>query len=129
MKRDESPFQWSGPISTSHGSNLKKKARGPTAKRIRAATRQLMSSKFSTGLNLLVLLLVSQSGIERVWAHAYPVVSLPLDGAVLKEPREVRIQFTEGLELAFRQIVVKGLTARSSVRENCASWRMIQWRS
>jgi methionine-rich copper-binding protein CopC len=88
-----------------------------------------MSSKFSTGLNLLVLLLVSQSGIERVWTHAYPVVSLPLDGAVLKEPREVRIQFTEGLELAFRQIVVKGLTARSSVRENCASWRMIQWRS
>ena len=89
-----------------------------------------MSSKFSTGLNLLVLLLVSQTDMERVWAHAYPAVSLPLDGAVLKEPPiEVRIQFTEGLELAFRQIVVKGLTARSSVRENCASWRMIQWRS
>jgi methionine-rich copper-binding protein CopC len=68
-----------------------------------------MSSKFLTGLSLLGLLFVSQAGMERAWAHAYPAVSSPLDGAVLKEPpREVRIQFTERLELAFSQIVVKG---------------------
>jgi len=37
------------------------------------------------------------------------MVSSPENGAVLKEsPREVRIQFTEGLELAFSQITVKG---------------------
>jgi methionine-rich copper-binding protein CopC len=42
-------------------------------------------------------------------AHAYPAVSIPNDGATVKEPpREVRIQFTEGIELAFSQITVKG---------------------
>ena len=44
-----------------------------------------------------------------VWAHAYPAVSIPGDGAILKEPpHEVRIQFTEGIEIAFSQITVKG---------------------
>jgi methionine-rich copper-binding protein CopC len=71
-----------------------------------------MSSKFSTGLSLLVLALISHDAGTRVWAHAYPAISLPADGATLKEPpREVRIQFTEGLELAFSQIVVKGPNA------------------
>jgi methionine-rich copper-binding protein CopC len=70
-----------------------------------------MSSKFSTGLSLLVLALISHDAGTRVWAHAYPAISLPADGATLKKPpREVRIQFTEGLELAFSQIVVKGPT-------------------
>jgi methionine-rich copper-binding protein CopC len=42
-------------------------------------------------------------------AHAYPAVAVPSNGATLKEaPREVRIQFTEGVELAFSQITVKG---------------------
>jgi hypothetical protein len=42
------------------------------------------------------------------WAHAYPAVSVPNDGATVKEsPREMRIQFTEGVELAFSQITVK----------------------
>jgi methionine-rich copper-binding protein CopC len=56
----------------------------------------------------LVLMLFTVAG-ERAWGHAYPAISLPADGATLKEaPREVRIQFTEGLELAFSQVVVKG---------------------
>ena len=42
------------------------------------------------------------------WAHAYPAVSIPNNGAIVKEPREVRIQFTEGVEIAFSQIRVKG---------------------
>ena len=42
-------------------------------------------------------------------AHAYPAVSIPNDGAAVKEPpREVRIQFTEPIELAFSHITVKG---------------------
>jgi methionine-rich copper-binding protein CopC len=45
---------------------------------------------------------------EIAWAHAYPAVSLPGDGAILREsPREVRIQFTEGVEIEFSRIVVK----------------------
>lgn len=43
-----------------------------------------------------------------VWAHAYPVVSVPADGATVSEsPREIRIQFTEGIEMEFSRIVVK----------------------
>ena len=43
-----------------------------------------------------------------VWAHAYPAVTVPTDGATVKaSPREMRIQFTEGIELAFSQITVK----------------------
>jgi methionine-rich copper-binding protein CopC len=41
-------------------------------------------------------------------AHAYPMVAVPADGAVLREsPREIRIQFTEGIELEFSRIDVK----------------------
>ncbi|MGH7887957.1 MAG: copper resistance CopC family protein [Candidatus Binatia bacterium] len=44
-----------------------------------------------------------------LWAHAYPAVSMPNHGATVKEaPREVRIQFTEAVEIAFSQITVKG---------------------
>jgi methionine-rich copper-binding protein CopC len=65
-----------------------------------------MCFKFLTAVSLLLALLAPD---DRVWAHAYPAASSPLDGATLKEPpREVRIQFTEGLELVFSQIVVKG---------------------
>ena len=43
------------------------------------------------------------------WAHAYPAVSIPNNGATVKEsPREVRIQFTEAIEMAFSSISVKG---------------------
>lgn len=67
-----------------------------------------MSSKFLIGLSASVLL--SLHGIATAaWAHAYPAVTVPTNGATIKEPpREVRIQFTEGIELAFSAITVKG---------------------
>jgi copper resistance protein C len=67
-----------------------------------------MYSKCLIALSFLIFLC---SGWTRnlAWSHAYPTVSSPADGASLKEPpREVRIQFTEGLELAFSRITVKG---------------------
>jgi len=67
-----------------------------------------MFSKLLIALSFTGLLLFDWT--ERLaWAHAYPRVSFPENGAVLKEaPREIRIQFTEGLELAFSRITVKG---------------------
>jgi methionine-rich copper-binding protein CopC len=68
-----------------------------------------MSSKFLIALSLAILLPTLQAQRQFVWAHAYPAVSVPNDGATVKEsPREVRIQFTEGIEFAFSQIIVKG---------------------
>jgi methionine-rich copper-binding protein CopC len=68
-----------------------------------------MYSKFLIVLSPAFILFLLQGNGTPVWAHAYPTVSSPADGASLKEPpREVRIQFTEGLELAFSQITVKG---------------------
>lgn len=66
-------------------------------------------SRYSIAASLAGLVLIGHASAGSLWAHAYPAVALPADGAVLKEaPREVRIQFTEGLELAFSQITVKG---------------------
>jgi methionine-rich copper-binding protein CopC len=42
-----------------------------------------------------------------VRSHAYPAASVPADGATVKEAREVRIQFTEGVEIEFSRIDVK----------------------
>jgi copper resistance protein C len=68
-----------------------------------------MYSKFLIVLSSAFLLVALHVTEGLAWAHAYPTVSSPADGASLKEPpREVRIQFTEGLELAFSQITVKG---------------------
>ena len=68
-----------------------------------------MSSKFLFALSLAILLPAPETQRQFVWAHAYPAVSVPNNGATVKEsPREVRIQFTEGIELAFSQITVKG---------------------
>lgn len=54
------------------------------------------------------LLLAAAGSPASLWAHAYPMVAVPTDGAVLREPpREVRIQFTEGIELEFSRIEVK----------------------
>ena len=72
-----------------------------------------MYFKFSIALSAALLLSLSlrQFG-SGAWAHAYPAVSIPNDGATIKEsPREVRIQFTEGVELAFSQITVKSAKA------------------
>ena len=68
-----------------------------------------MCSKFSIALSALLALAIIHASAGLARAHAYPAVSTPNNGAALKEPpREVRIQFTEGVELAFSQIVVKG---------------------
>ena len=68
-----------------------------------------MYSKCSIVLSSLLALFSSQLRAELSWAHAYPAVSIPNNGATVKEPpREVRIQFTEGVEIAFSQITVKG---------------------
>ena len=41
-------------------------------------------------------------------AHAYPVNVSPADGSTIAQPpREVRVQFTEGVELEFSRIDVK----------------------
>ena len=68
-----------------------------------------MFFKFSIVLSTALLLSLSiELSASRAWAHAYPTVSFPNDGTTVKEsPREMRIQFTEGIELAFSQITVK----------------------
>ena len=67
-----------------------------------------MSSKCLIALSFFICLCFGWTR-NVAWSHAYPTVSSPADGASLKEPpREVRIQFTEGLELAFSRITVKG---------------------
>src|SRR5215467_2654839 len=69
---------------------------------------QPMYSRFLIVLSLAGFLWLGAHA-RPVWAHAYPAVSTPNNGAILKEPpREVRIQFTEGVEIAFSQITVKG---------------------
>jgi methionine-rich copper-binding protein CopC len=68
-----------------------------------------MSSKFSIALSAALLLIGLSISGAAAWAHAYPAVSMPNDGATMKEPpRELRIQFTEGVEVSFSQITVKG---------------------
>jgi len=65
-----------------------------------------MYFKFSIALSIPLALILTRS---LLWAHAYPAVSMPNDGATVKEaPQEVRIQFTEAVEIAFSQITVKG---------------------
>ena len=68
-----------------------------------------MFSRFSIGLSLLLGLFVICTATPPVWAHAYPAVSVPINGATLKEPpSEVRIQFTEAIEMAFSAVTVVG---------------------
>ena len=68
-----------------------------------------MYSRFLIALSSALLILSLQDREGLAWAHAYPAVSIPNNGAKVKEPpREVRIQFTEGVEIAFSQIAVKG---------------------
>ncbi len=65
-----------------------------------------MSFKSLTAASALVL--ASALAPAPLRAHAYPIVVVPADGAVLREPpREIRIQFTEGIELEFSRIDVK----------------------
>ncbi len=67
-----------------------------------------MSSKFSIALSAALIMLALFVKPALLAAHAYPAVSVPNNGTIVKEsPRELRIQFTEGVELAFSQITVK----------------------
>lgn len=68
-----------------------------------------MYSKLSIVLSAALALLALQLSDTVAWAHAYPAASVPSDAATVKEsPRELLIQFTEGIELAFSRITVKG---------------------
>jgi copper resistance protein C len=61
------------------------------------------------GLSFFLGLFVIVTAPPPVWAHAYPAVSVPNNGATLKEPpSEVRIQFTEAIEMAFSAVTVIG---------------------
>jgi methionine-rich copper-binding protein CopC len=65
-----------------------------------------MSFKPLTAASAVLLALSGVPGIVR--GHAYPMIVVPPDGATLREPpREIRIQFTESLEMEFSRIVVK----------------------
>lgn len=67
-----------------------------------------MSSRFSTVLSLLVLCLGLGGSRGKAWAHAYPAFVVPADGSTVSEsPREVRMQFTGGVELEFSRILAK----------------------
>jgi methionine-rich copper-binding protein CopC len=64
-----------------------------------------MSFRFTTAASVF-LWVAGAAGLA--WPHAYPAVAIPADGAVLRDaPREVRIQFTEGIELEFSRITLK----------------------
>jgi methionine-rich copper-binding protein CopC len=68
-----------------------------------------MFSKFSIARNAALIWLALFVNPATLAAHAYPAVSIPNNGATVKEsPREVRIQFTEAVEISFSQITVKG---------------------
>jgi methionine-rich copper-binding protein CopC len=67
-----------------------------------------MSFKFLIAANLVLAVLFC-ARIQPAFGHAYPIIVSPADGTALKEsPREIRMQFTEGVELAFSRITVKG---------------------
>jgi methionine-rich copper-binding protein CopC len=67
-----------------------------------------MSFRSSIVLSIFLWL---ATAAEVAWAHAYPASSVPQDGATVAEsPREVRIQFTEGVEIEFSRIDVKSST-------------------
>jgi methionine-rich copper-binding protein CopC len=71
-----------------------------------------MYSRCLIGLSLWCALL-SCLNPNWVWAHAYPDAVSPPDGAGLtKAPSEVKIQFTEGVELEFSRIEVKSTTGQ-----------------
>jgi methionine-rich copper-binding protein CopC len=68
-----------------------------------------MSSRFLIALSAALLVPTFGAKAGEAWAHAYPAVTVPGNGAILREaPHEVRIQFTEGVELSFSRIEVKG---------------------
>ncbi len=86
-------------------------------------SRSLM--RFS--IYLLLSALLSPGSVS---AHAYPDVVSPADGATIAQtPGEVRIKFTEGVELEFSRIDVKNATgqkvSRGSIRRAASDTLMI----
>jgi copper resistance protein C len=68
-----------------------------------------MYFKLSIALSAAWALLALQLSDRATWAHAYPAAAVPKDGATVQEsPREMRIQFTESIEIAFSRITVRG---------------------
>jgi copper resistance protein C len=77
-----------------------------------------MFFKYSTGISATCVLL---GCLTASWAHAhaYPDSVSPPDGASLTQPpREVKIQFTEGVELEFSRIDVKSTTGQKVSKGN-----------
>jgi methionine-rich copper-binding protein CopC len=67
-----------------------------------------MFSRFSIVLSSALALASLRPSANLVWAHAYPAAVSPGDGTTITEaPQEVRIRFTEGIELEFSRIDVK----------------------
>lgn len=72
-----------------------------------------MYFRFLTDPSLICVLVLCLTP-ARARAHAYPDLVSPPDGATLAQaPPEVRIQFTEGVELEFSRIDVKIATGQS----------------
>lgn len=76
-----------------------------------------MYSRFSIVLSSALPLLPLQPSADLAWAHAYPAAVSPGDGATVTEaPREIRIRFTEGVELEFSRIEVKNASGEKLVQ-------------
>ena len=76
-----------------------------------------MYSRFSIVLSSALALLPLQPSADLAWAHAYPAAVSPGDGATVTEaPREIRIRFTEGVELEFSRIEVKNASGEKLVQ-------------
>ena len=76
-----------------------------------------MYSRFSIVLSSALTLLPLQPSTNLARAHAYPAAVSPADGATITEaPREIRIRFTEGVELEFSRIDVKNASGEKLVQ-------------
>ena len=91
-----------------------------------------MSFRSSVASPTLVLLLVLMTG-ARAGAHAYVLTASPADGTSVPSPTEVKIRFTEGVELEFSTIVVKDGAGRvvsaEPVRQPAADTLAVDLRS
>src|SRR5687768_1342302 len=107
MRKAESRLQSEPQTPTLLGLNSRRQASSRLDSLKKTPTRPPMYFKFLTGCNLLLLALVCGKP-PIAWAHAYLASALPADGStVTQAPREIRIQFTEGVELEFSRIDVK----------------------
>ena len=76
-----------------------------------------MYSRCSIVLSSALTLLPLKPNTNLAWAHAYPAAVSPADGATITEaPREIRIRFTEGVELEFSRIDIKNANGEKLVQ-------------